>query len=55
MTKSNPARRRFLAALALYLGWVGALAAMAVTSSYRPPNRHSIPAAEAPAENPENP
>ncbi len=33
------ARRRFLAALGLYLIWVGALAAMALTSAERPPGR----------------
>ena len=43
----NPARRRFAAALALYLAWVIALAAMAVTSSERPPGR---PPASGPAE-----
>ncbi len=37
MTASRSTRRRFLAALALYLAWVGTLAAMAITSSNRPP------------------
>jgi hypothetical protein len=34
--KPITARHRFLAALALYLTWVGALVAMAATSSERP-------------------
>lgn len=38
MTKPNPARRWFAAALGLYLAWVGVLTAMAVTSSKRPPH-----------------
>jgi hypothetical protein len=42
--KLNSARHRFIAALALYLIWVGALVAMAVTSSERPPAK-LIPAA----------
>src|SRR5262249_30255989 len=37
MAKSDPARRRFMAALALYLVWVGALTAMAVTTGKKPP------------------
>ena len=37
MTRTDSARRRFLAALGLYLIWVGVLAAMAVTSADRPP------------------
>jgi hypothetical protein len=44
MTKPDRARRRFLAALALYLAWVGVLAGMAVTSSNRPPET-LVPAA----------
>ncbi len=35
--KPTSARHRFVAALALYLIWVGSLVAMAVTSSERPP------------------
>jgi hypothetical protein len=42
--KPNSARRRFVAALALYLIWVGALVAMAVTSSERPPAKPQPPA-----------
>jgi hypothetical protein len=46
----NSARHRFVAALALYLIWVGALVAMAVTSSERPPAK-PVPSAvgDAPA------
>lgn len=50
MTRPNLARRCFLAAMALYLAWVGVLAAMAVTSARRPPATLLPPAAdEAPA------
>lgn len=56
MTKWSPARRRFVAALALYLAWVGILAAMAITSSKRPPTK-LVPAAaeESPADDAANP
>ncbi len=35
--KPDSARHRFVAAVALYIVWVGALVAMAVTSAERPP------------------
>lgn len=38
---TKTARMRFFAALALYLLWVGALAAMAVLSSSKPPASRS--------------
>lgn len=50
MTTPGSARRRFLAALALYLVWVGVLAAMAVTTGKKPPHRLIPPAVEAPPE-----
>ncbi len=52
----SAARGRFLGALGLYLAWVGILAAMAITSSYRPPERalRSAPA-ELPAGESANP
>lgn len=39
MTTPKGTRRIFAAALALYLGWVGILTAMAITSSRRPPSQ----------------
>jgi hypothetical protein len=54
--KLNSARQRFVAALALYLIWVGALVALAVTSSERPPAKlipsdgSHAPAPRSPAE-----
>jgi hypothetical protein len=39
----NTARTRFFAALLLFLLWVGALAALAVVSAYRPAARSAPP------------
>jgi hypothetical protein len=50
MTRPDTARRRFAAALFLYLAWVAALATMAVTSSRRPPVALYPPAADAPTD-----
>jgi hypothetical protein len=41
----NSKRTRFIAALGLYLIWVVALAALALTSAERPPDLHSSTAA----------
>jgi hypothetical protein len=41
----NSKRTRFIAALGLYLIWVIALAATALTSAERPPSTHSTTAA----------
>jgi hypothetical protein len=48
--KLDSARRRLVAAVALYLLWIGALVAMAVTSSERPPVKlvPSAPGGDAP-------
>ena len=49
MTNPSAVRRRFIAAMALYVAWVGVLAAMAITSSYRPPKQILRSAEGAPA------
>jgi hypothetical protein len=42
-------RKRFAAALALFLGWVALLAVLAAVSSYRPNQRAKLPDELAPA------
>jgi hypothetical protein len=46
MTEPQTARRRFLAAVGLYVIWIGVLAAMAVTSAEKPRATLIPPAAE---------
>ncbi len=52
MTRPDPARRRFVAALFLFFAWVGVLLTMALTSSYRPPEHLHRTAADSPVEDP---
>lgn len=54
MTKLDPVRRRFMAALALYLVWVGVLAAMAVATAKKPAARLFPPAAQGSADEPKS-
>ena len=52
MTRPDAARRRFAAALFLFLAWVGVLLTMAATSSKRPPSHLHGADAPAPTEAP---
>ncbi len=52
MTRPDAARRRFVAALFLFFAWVGVLAAMAATSSMRPPKNLHGTTPDSPVEKP---